>query len=158
MIKHHIPPLSVSMWSLFTSSIFTSVCSTVFYSEYSKLAGLSWQVWYGVFYGGIIGACVPWTLGTLASKLVKPTVVVIHGTMLPIWTNILSFILLGEIIPWYAAVGATVIITGVILVAYAKYKENKDAMAKSLAEQQLEPEPVELKELDNVLDQNIEEP
>jgi drug/metabolite transporter (DMT)-like permease len=139
MSKRGIPPLTVSTWSCIFGFIFTSLISIPFIPM-CDFANSTWQAWYGVVYAGTFGASCSWTLNTIASKYVKPTLMTIHGTALPVWTAVLSYFLLGDVIPWYAALGAVLIVAGVIFVAVAKFRESKTRENKlnSISDTELE--------------------
>jgi hypothetical protein len=80
---------------------------------------------YRVVFSATFGASIPWTIGTFACKYLKPTMVVVHSCTLPVWTALLGFVMLGTVISWFTALGALFIVSGVLIVAIAKYKENK---------------------------------
>lgn len=130
MSKRGIPPLTVSSWSCLYGLIFTSITAIPFVPN-CDFVNATWQAWYAVVYAGTFGASLSWTLNTAASKYTQPTMMAIHQTAMPVWTAILSYILLGEMIPWYAAGGAVLVVAGVVCVAIAKYK---DAKNKKIAE------------------------
>jgi drug/metabolite transporter (DMT)-like permease len=145
MRKYHVPPISVSTWSCFFSGIFTSAISFFFMSQ-CDFKGAPWQVWYGLVFAAIFGASIPWTIGTATCKYLKPTMVVIHSCTLPLWTALLGYLLLGSLISWHMAVGALAIVTGVLIVAVAKWQENNHK-AVPIEISSIEIAPVE-KELD----------
>lgn len=132
MSKHSVPPLSVSTLSCLFSSIFTTLIS-LFFFENCNFSEAPWQAWYAIVFAATFGASITWTIGTIACKYLKPTMVVIHGCTLPLWTAILSYFFLSSVITWYLAIGAVIIIIGVLIVAAAKWQENKSKLEAGTA-------------------------
>jgi drug/metabolite transporter (DMT)-like permease len=124
MTRWHIPPLTVTAWNNVFNMIFTCSIAPFFWSQ-CNFADSSWDVYYGIIYAGTIGASIPWSLNNFATKKLKPTVVVIYACMQTIFVAIFSYFVLNETMTWTSAVGAIVIISGVVCVAIAKYREIK---------------------------------
>jgi drug/metabolite transporter (DMT)-like permease len=123
MNKHDVPPITVSAYSCGYSGVLTTLVSLFFFNK-CDFAGSTWQVWYGLVFAATFGAAIPWTIGTFTCKYLKPTMVVVHSCTLPLWTAVLSYFLLGTVISVYTGIGAVAIVTGVLIVAVAKWKES----------------------------------
>ncbi|KAL0483178.1 hypothetical protein AKO1_014825 [Acrasis kona] len=122
MIRDHVPTLTVSFWCYLYSTIFTTAVAS-FYWTSINLDTITWEAWYGVVYAATMGASIPWTINAYGTKLLKPTARAVHGAMAPVYTAIFSYLLLGDIIGWYMAVGALVISSGVVCVGLSKSME-----------------------------------
>jgi hypothetical protein len=99
----------VTAWMNFGNMFFTLALVPFFWSQ-CNFAGADWSAYYGVFYAGVIGASIPCTQ--------------------TIFVAIFSYLVLDDTIKWYTAVGALVIISGVLVVAYAKYRESLTKQVK----------------------------
>jgi drug/metabolite transporter (DMT)-like permease len=129
MTRYNMPPLMVTAWMNFGNMFFTLALVPFFWSQ-CNFAGADWSAYYGVFYAGVIGASIPWTINNFVTKKLKPIAVTIYACTQTIFVAIFSYLVLDDTIKWYTAVGALVIISGVLVVAYAKYRESLTKQVK----------------------------
>lgn len=119
-----IPPLTVSIWCSSLGTVFT-VLTSIPFVPYCDFDNATWKTWYGVVYAAIFGASIPWTLNTIGAKYARPTLMTLHSTAFPVHAAILSYMLLGQTVHWSIFIGAALILSGVVIVVLAKYRESK---------------------------------
>jgi len=72
-------------------------------------------------------------LQSFSAKRLVPTVVVVYGTLMPFTNSILAYIILGTSVNFLIFIGGIVIIVGVIVVSYARYKEQQLTVSTATA-------------------------
>ncbi|KAL0481804.1 hypothetical protein AKO1_012398 [Acrasis kona] len=132
LLARKIPSFTVTFWSFLFGTILCVPITLFFINgmDYSDTGGKNiWLLWGCVFFAGIIGGAVPFVITTFASGRLSPIVVSTYSTTIPIFSAILSLIVVGHIASYWSIPCCTLIIIGVLMVGYAKYKENSQIVA-----------------------------
>jgi len=108
------------------------------YFAYLWSGQITWQMWCAVAYTGCILSVFPFTLMGWALRRASPVLVGVYINLQPIVTAALSFFFLGERLGLFQALGAVVIIIGVLFVTFGKSVAEKEQMVKDMAERRAE--------------------
>jgi hypothetical protein len=67
-----------------------------------------------------------------AARYTTPTVVGIYETLAPLFSIVFTYIFLNETTTWFIAIGAVLIMLGVMIVIAARYREELKSKKKDL--------------------------
>lgn len=132
-----IPPFTVTLWSFTYGLFLITIMSSYHLVDFAlhTMITTSKEAWFGAVFGGVIGGTIAFTFQTIASKHLTPTIVSIYSTLLPVSSAILSYIFLDIFISPFCIIGAVLITIGVLLVAFARFREARAAKSTILPKQ-----------------------
>ncbi|KAL9642358.1 hypothetical protein ABK040_007356 [Willaertia magna] len=125
LLEKKIPPTTVTFWSC-TLGSFVLILFSLFYLPSFNINKIDKATIIGILYSGTIHGTISFLLSSIASKFTTPTVVAIYNTLCPIVSTAMAFIVLNERVSPYVAIGAVLIIGGVTMVIYSRWKEAKE--------------------------------
>jgi len=118
-----IPSFTVTMWAYLYGTVIMGVISLCF-TPFADLSGTDTSTWLVILYAATVAGSIFFLIGTYANKRIAPTIVSVYYTILPIFSAGLSFLIYGQTISWMSSIGCLIIVVGIVVVAYAKYKES----------------------------------
>jgi drug/metabolite transporter (DMT)-like permease len=122
--KRNIPPVTVTLWT-FIWGLITNIPVCVIFYNGSDFLNTDEYVWLGVLCAGTIGCALPFVINSVAIKDLSPLMASAYETTIPIFSLILALIISQKEVNWWAMLAASVVLVGVFLVGYAKYKEQR---------------------------------
>lgn len=126
LFNRNLPIFTVTMWCYFYGTIMCGIVSLGFLFKTNDLS-YSYLSWLVLVYGGTFAGGFFFLIGSYANSRIAPTIVSTYYTTLPIFAAILEIIFYNRYISGYSVIGCILIVSGVLIVAYAKYKEQKKA-------------------------------
>ena len=134
--KEKFPVLTLAFWTWLTGCIVPLLPSLYFaladygYSPMQIYLRMDLMAYVGVLYAGLIHGTLFFILNSKASSLTTATIIGIYSTLNPIVTSIMAFLFLHERVSLFVIPGAGLILVGVSLVIFAKWREGKSTTAK----------------------------
>lgn len=135
-LDRKIPPFTVTSYSMLLAQGFALFIGAFWIKDFRPMTIPSIG-WIGLVYSGIVIGSLGFALGSYSAKFTSPTVVSVYSTTAPIISVIFQYVFLSQTTTMYAIFGAMLITTGVIMVGYAKRKEELQ-QAKEQHEKELE--------------------
>ena len=121
-LDRKIPPLTVTSYSMIIAQIWGMIIAAFLVKNFNPVA-IPRIGWIGLVYSGIVIGSMSFGMSSYAAKFTSPTVVSVYNTTAPIISTIFQYVFLRQTTTMYAVVGAMLITVGVIMVGYAKRKE-----------------------------------
>jgi drug/metabolite transporter (DMT)-like permease len=145
-LRRKIPPNTVTLWTFIWGTGLNIPVCFIFYSG-TNFVETDTYAWLAVIFAGSIGCALPFLINTVAVNDLSPMVASAYETTVPIFSFIIALIISDSSVNWWCTLAAAVILAGVFLVGYAKYREEKKAKRDIEALS-----PVEIKEEEQIED------
>lgn len=134
LLNRGMSPVNFVAWT-FTIAFGISMCVSAYFFKLVAFSAVPLEAYLGLLYGGLVIGTLAFAINSFAAKHTTPTIVSIHNTTAPVYSAIFLYIFRGEVTTPWAIPGAIAIGIGVVVVTYAKHRENVRE-ATSLKEEQ----------------------
>lgn len=122
LLNRGIPPITITAWSAFFGW-FIALFPSLYFLPSFHITNVGYMGWIGVLYGGLVHGVISFSISMYAARYTTPTVVGIYETLAPLFAIIFTYIFLNETTTWFIAIGALLIMLGVMIVIAARYRE-----------------------------------
>ncbi|KAL9654523.1 hypothetical protein ABK040_006588 [Willaertia magna] len=133
LLQKGVPPITVTCWSFFVG-LFIAFIGASYYFPNFNYRKIDNSIVLAILYAGVINGAFTFIFNTYAGKLSTPTVLGIYSTLSPLFSMLTGMIALGEQVSPLVFIGAILILFGVAVVIFARWKESKQQQLVSLEE------------------------
>jgi len=131
LLNRSIPPITITAWSAFFGW-FIALFPSLYFLPSFHVTDVSYMAWIGVLYSGLVHGVISFSISMYAARYTTPTVVGIYETLAPLFSILFTYIFLNETTTWLIAIGAVLIMSGVMIVIAARYREELKSKKKDL--------------------------
>jgi drug/metabolite transporter (DMT)-like permease len=120
-------PVMLTAWAYLFGSVFVTALASPYWIKQQNWIAIGENPWVigAISYAAMFSSAIVLMIATWANSRVQGMVTTVFSAAQPFWTTVLAVIFLKSVITVYEIIGAVLIISGLLLVCYAKDKEMK---------------------------------
>jgi len=132
LLDRKIPPMTLTAWTSLVAMVFLFIVGLCFGLTSFDPRTVPLIAWIGLLYAGLVIGTGSFSLGAYAARIGSPTLLSVYNCANPIISTVYLFVFLGQTTTWLVSIGAILITSGVLMVAYAKKREERKKAAEDL--------------------------